>query len=131
MAGLLFSVLLNPRPSAFVFLLRDKESGTIIPTATVSFTLNREYPLLGRLTFLPSNFRGDWKTYSAKTSDGIIRLPSQYPGPEKWFFLKAEGYEETPFNMDIVLEAHRNSGTSNSVSGMPILYLDRIRKNGQ
>src|ERR1043165_6357210 len=94
-ASLLFVALRSSRDvSAYTFLLKDKATGKIVPTATVSFSLYRDYPLLGHLKFLPNQFRHGLKNYSARTSNGIISLRSGYPGPEKWFLLKAGGYEE-------------------------------------
>jgi hypothetical protein len=114
--------------SAYAFLIKDKATWKIIPKATVTFTLNRDYPLLGQLTFLPNQFRQGWKNYSAKTSDGIIRMPTGYPDREKWFVLKAAGYEEGPFNMEYIVQAYRNSSASNKLSAVPILFLERISK---
>jgi hypothetical protein len=109
----------------YKFLLKDRATGQTISNAAVSFTVYRDYPLLGRLTFLSSQFGQGSKSYNAKTSDGIIRLPTGYPDPEKWFLLKAEGYEEGPFNMECILQADRNSSASNKLSALPVLYLER------
>jgi hypothetical protein len=127
---LVLSLVIGRQSStSFSFVLKDRLNGVTISNASVRFSVVRDFPLVGRLTFLPSDFRQRLRSYSVTTVNGIIRLPSGYPDPEKWFVIEAAGYDGGPFNMQTILEMDRHAAVPKSPSSRPIVWLERVPTN--